>query len=148
MAQNIDEVQTFILVVSDSIISFRLSLSATCHHIPFFLPHTTSHWLHPIPTPLITLVTINSEYPFVHIHCNWPLKLEPTESSETSSLANLSHTVGKPKNQDTRWFKYDRDKLWLVYTQIVPVIFEPPCISHLVETVRWDRNLDSSYTIG
>jgi hypothetical protein len=29
---------------------------------------------------------------------------------------------------DTRWFKYDRDKLWLVYTQSVPVIFEPPCI--------------------
>jgi hypothetical protein len=28
----------------------------------------------------------------------------------------------------TRWFKYDRDKLWLVYTQIVPVIFEPPCV--------------------
>jgi hypothetical protein len=27
----------------------------------------------------------------------------------------------------TRWFKYDRDKLWLVYTQSVPVIFEPPC---------------------
>ena len=27
----------------------------------------------------------------------------------------------------TRWFKYDRDKLLLVYTQIVPVIFEPPC---------------------
>jgi hypothetical protein len=27
----------------------------------------------------------------------------------------------------TRWFKYDRDKLWLVYTQIIPVIFEPPC---------------------
>jgi hypothetical protein len=25
-------------------------------------------------------------------------------------------------------FKYDQDKLWLVYTQIVPVIFEPPCI--------------------
>ena len=31
----------------------------------------------------------------------------------------------------TRWFKYDRDKLWLVYTQIVPVIFEPPCIINL-----------------
>jgi hypothetical protein len=30
--------------------------------------------------------------------------------------------------QDVRWFKYDRDKLWLVYTQVVPVIFEPPCI--------------------
>jgi hypothetical protein len=26
----------------------------------------------------------------------------------------------------TMWFRYDRDKLWLVYTQIVPVIFEPP----------------------
>jgi hypothetical protein len=29
---------------------------------------------------------------------------------------------------NTRWSKYDREKLWLVYTQIVPVIFEPPCI--------------------
>jgi hypothetical protein len=28
----------------------------------------------------------------------------------------------------TRWFKYDRDKLWLVYTQIVPVISEPTCM--------------------
>ena len=28
---------------------------------------------------------------------------------------------------NTRRFKYDRDKLWLVYIQIVPVIFEPPC---------------------
>jgi hypothetical protein len=27
----------------------------------------------------------------------------------------------------TKWFKYDRDKLWLLYTQIVLVIFEPPC---------------------
>jgi hypothetical protein len=38
----------------------------------------------------------------------------------------------KPKtaviNGNTKWFKYDRDKLLLVYTQIVPVIFEPPCI--------------------
>jgi hypothetical protein len=33
----------------------------------------------------------------------------------------------------TRWFKYDRDKLWLVYTQIVPVIFEPPCISKFMK---------------
>jgi hypothetical protein len=33
-----------------------------------------------------------------------------------------------PKAPDsTRWFKHDRDKLWLVYTQSVPVIFEPPC---------------------
>ena len=27
----------------------------------------------------------------------------------------------------TRWFKYDRDCNRLAYTQIVPVIFEPPC---------------------
>ena len=32
----------------------------------------------------------------------------------------------------TRWFKYDREKLWLVYTQSVPVIFEPPCILNRV----------------
>jgi hypothetical protein len=32
-----------------------------------------------------------------------------------------------PSEVYRRWFKYDRDKLWLVYTQIVPVIFEPPC---------------------
>jgi hypothetical protein len=36
----------------------------------------------------------------------------------------------------TRWVKYDRDKLWLVYTQIVPVIFEPPCI---LNRARWRR---------
>jgi hypothetical protein len=36
-----------------------------------------------------------------------------------------------PWYNNTRWFKYDRDKLWLVYTQIVPVIFEPPCTSTL-----------------
>jgi hypothetical protein len=42
----------------------------------------------------------------------------------------------------TRWFKYDRDKLWLVYTQRVPVIFEPPCIYLTwlqTETVRVSR---------
>ena len=37
------------------------------------------------------------------------------------------------KYSNTRWFKYDRDKLWLIYIQIVPVIFEPPCrfVQHL-----------------
>jgi hypothetical protein len=29
---------------------------------------------------------------------------------------------------NTRWFKYDRDKLGLVDTHSVPIIFEPPCI--------------------
>ena len=36
---------------------------------------------------------------------------------------------------NTRWFKYDRDKLWLVYTQSVPVIFEPPCNYHTLSSV-------------
>jgi hypothetical protein len=35
---------------------------------------------------------------------------------------------------NTRWFEYDRDKLWLVSTQIVPVIFEPPCTSRILCT--------------
>jgi hypothetical protein len=30
-------------------------------------------------------------------------------------------------NGHTRWFKYDRDKLWVVNTQNDPVKFEPPC---------------------
>ena len=43
----------------------------------------------------------------------------------------------------TRWFKYDRDKLWLVYTQSVPVIFEPPCTFYLKETVG--NGMERSY---
>jgi hypothetical protein len=39
--------------------------------------------------------------------------------------------------RNTRWFKYDRDKLWLVYTQIVPVIFEPPCINTYIMWTVW-----------
>jgi hypothetical protein len=37
---------------------------------------------------------------------------------------------------NTRWFKYDRDKLWLVYTQIVPVIFERPCTNRHVRELQ------------
>jgi hypothetical protein len=40
----------------------------------------------------------------------------------------------------TGWFKYDRDKLWLVYTQIVPVICEPPCtLAVMLFPCFWDR---------
>jgi hypothetical protein len=39
----------------------------------------------------------------------------------------------------TRWLKYDRDKLWLVYTQIVPVVFEPPCTLHKIIAVLNNR---------
>ena len=42
---------------------------------------------------------------------------------------------------NTRWFKYDRDKLWLVYTKIVPVIFEPPCRREKSDASPWQRLL-------
>jgi hypothetical protein len=29
---------------------------------------------------------------------------------------------------NTRWFKYDRDDVCVSKSQLVPVIFEPPCI--------------------
>jgi hypothetical protein len=55
----------------------------------------------------------------------------------------------KEEALDTRWFKYDRDKLWLVYTQSVRVIFEPPCSTgfgkcygHVVrQTTEWINKL-------
>jgi hypothetical protein len=46
----------------------------------------------------------------------------------TSIFYTIVYCCISPSENCTRWFKYDRDKLWLVYTQIVPVIFEPPCI--------------------
>jgi hypothetical protein len=57
-------------------------------------------------------------------------------------------------SKSTRWFKYDRDKLWLVYTQSVPVIFEPPCMLTLswvkvcwrCEIVIVPRNLHNGVT--
>jgi hypothetical protein len=53
------------------------------------------------------------------------------------------HTVRGQHEVSTRWFKYDRDKLWLIYTKIVPVIFEPPCIFEnriLIATEREEAN--------
>jgi hypothetical protein len=52
----------------------------------------------------------------------------PFYNIENISLHNVART--------TRWFKYDPDKLWLVYTQSVPVIFEPPCISIKIEKYK------------
>jgi hypothetical protein len=46
----------------------------------------------------------------------------------------------------TRWFKYDRDKLWLVYTQSVPVIFEPPCTCISWET--WVNLTEDGKRVG
>jgi hypothetical protein len=43
--------------------------------------------------------------------------------------------------QYTRWFKYDRDYLYVNKSQFVPVIFEPPCrislaIQHVLQTIK------------
>jgi hypothetical protein len=35
-------------------------------------------------------------------------------------------------SETTRWFRYDRDYLYVNKSQFVPVIFEPPCIWPLV----------------
>ena len=46
----------------------------------------------------------------------------------------------------TRWFKYDRDRLYVNKSQFVPVIFETPCIfERSVVDIDWidlaqDRN--------
>jgi hypothetical protein len=42
----------------------------------------------------------------------------------------LNEWIDDMEEACTTWFKYDRDKLWLVYTQSVPVIFEPPWSTH------------------
>jgi hypothetical protein len=44
-----------------------------------------------------------------------------------SNVVNIFGTLSSHIFIYTRWFKYDRDKLSLVYTQIVPIILEPPC---------------------
>jgi hypothetical protein len=50
----------------------------------------------------------------------------------TSLLASLPGT-----QQNTRWFKYERDYLCVNKSQFVPVIFEPPCTSDLSALWRW-----------
>ena len=57
--------------------------------------------------------------------CIW--KYWKTCLSNVLSLSSPDVVANAPVFKNTRWFKYDWDKLWLVYTQIVPVIFEPPC---------------------
>jgi hypothetical protein len=69
-------------------------------------------------------------------HPTHPIRTPKLQSQSLLCDTNLGLFQTNPILERTRWFKYDRDKLWLVYTQIVPVIFEPPFtsqkfISHL-----------------
>ena len=49
------------------------------------------------------------------------------------------HTLLANDEENTRWFKYDRDYLCVNKSQFVPVIFEPPCIIAIV-------NISTSFT--
>ena len=52
----------------------------------------------------------------------------PTMPVTVTNGISHNSTIYTNAALSTRWFKYDRDKLWPVYTQSVPVIFEPPCM--------------------
>jgi hypothetical protein len=56
------------------------------------------------------------------------------------SLGHVTYNQTHDKSASIRWFKYDRDKLWLVYTQIVPVIFEPPCRRKVTDAAYSRKN--------
>ena len=49
--------------------------------------------------------------------------------------------------ESTRWFKYGRDKLWLIYTQSVPVIFEPPCTTYRHPVAYWVKRCFENYFV-
>jgi hypothetical protein len=74
--------------------------------------------------------TILGFYMFYTVHCS-------IIANENQQNAQMIYT---------RWFKYDRDKLWLVYTQIVPVIFEPPCIFSICSTYMLWLNFNRQHT--
>ena len=71
---------------------------------------------------------------FQHFFCYNITLMKNTETSKPTTWLKIEiysvKCVQKYLNTKltiTRWFKYNRDKLWLVYIQIVPVIFKPPC---------------------
>ena len=75
------------------------------------------------------LVLLKQLFIGVHLSVMQAEKYSNWVSGFTSykQIWNFMKKTNKYSCNYTRWFKYDRDKLWLVYTQIVPVIFEPPC---------------------
>jgi hypothetical protein len=117
-------------------LSWQANSSSTTQEIPHILwnpkIHCRNHksppskpWIHPSPiratchAHLIILDFITRKCIWWRV---WSIKFLVTYSSPL--LLNTLCSTGRT----TRWFKYDRDKLWLLYTQIVPVIFEPQCI--------------------
>ena len=71
-----------------------------------------------------------------------------TVNMEGSHWTYYSPVTYTSSSHSTRWFKYGRDKLSLVYTQIVPVIFEPPCTSQKYPYLYYPHILSSFYQAG
>jgi hypothetical protein len=93
----------------------------------------TADWTRAIVSSRLTLPPVNEKYCWLEtIYCVYVSYAFIREKETVLPVAVCPRTAftnyKRNVNQNTRWFKYDRDKLWLVYTQIVPVIFEPPCI--------------------
>jgi len=63
--------------------------------------------------------------------------MEEKWNKETKNEKIITRTVAENFHirtvhlDNTRWFKYDRDWCRQIYTQVVPVIFEPPCVKAL-----------------
>jgi hypothetical protein len=57
----------------------------------------------------------------------------PTGTDKKYEESQPRWPVSEPKFERTRWFKYDRDYLFVNKSQFVPVIFEPPCIYWSIE---------------
>jgi hypothetical protein len=72
------------------------------------------------------------------------LSLTHTHTHRRTHTHAFIHARTHAELFSTRWFKYDRDKLWLVYTQIVPVIFEPPC-TYCFPRQQWFRERASTF---
>jgi hypothetical protein len=63
------------------------------------------------------------------LSCGGPSKDINFRNVGQSSTQNplFCQQTGKTVQENTRWFKYDRDYLCVNKSQFVPVIFEPPC---------------------
>jgi hypothetical protein len=91
--------------------------------------------------PEICKVTVNTEKIIAHGQVYVMYKYLNVSTSAVSEDLIIHYWI----DLCTRWFKYDWDKLWLVYTQIVPVIFEPPCIYNCIITETLLRVVISSH---
>ena len=110
--------------------SWQANSSSASREIPRILRNSKVHYRIHNSQPLVPILR---QIDAVHVLLSYSLRSLLPSPHLCLRLPNGLFPSGfsiKPFNH-TRWFKYDRDKLWLVYTQIVPVIFKPPCISLL-----------------